>query len=104
MIEKRGLRSAVELAADKSHGTRLKYMGGCKCIPCRAANSRYEVERSAARKAGDWNGIVDADRARTHIRKLSKAGVGYKPVADAPGVARSAAFLIPCLIKKRIPP
>ena len=39
------LRSAAVLSIDKPHGTRLKYMGGCKCMLCRAANSRYETER-----------------------------------------------------------
>ena len=67
------LRSAADLSATKPHGTRLKYMGGCKCMLCRAANSRYETERAVARKNGDWNGIVDARAARRHILKLSKA-------------------------------
>jgi hypothetical protein len=81
------LRTAADLSATKPHGTRLKYMGGCKCMLCRAANSRYETERAVARKNGDWNGIVDARAARRHILKLSKAGVGYKSVADAASVA-----------------
>ena len=80
------LRSAADLSATKPHGTRLKYMGGCKCMLCRAANSRFETERAVARKNGDWNGIVDARAARRHILKLSKAGVGYKSVADAASV------------------
>jgi len=83
------LRSAADLSLDKPHGTRLKYMGGCKCMLCRAANSRYETERAVARKNGDWNGIVDARAARRHILKLSKAGVGYKSVADAASVAHT---------------
>lgn len=84
-----GLRSAAALAADKPHGTRLKYMGGCKCMLCRAANSRYETERAVARKNGDWNGIVDASAARRHVLKLSKSGVGYKSVADAASVGHT---------------
>jgi hypothetical protein len=83
------LRSAADLSLDKPHGTRLKYMGGCKCMLCRAANSRYETERAVVRKNGDWNGIVNARAARRHILKLSKAGVGYKSVADAASVAHT---------------
>jgi transcriptional regulator with XRE-family HTH domain len=77
------LKSAAILSADKPHGTRVKYMGGCKCMLCRAANSRYQTEREAAKKAGDWNGIVEAKRARRHLQRLSLQGVGRRAVADA---------------------
>ncbi len=96
------LRTAADLSATKPHGTRLKYMGGCKCMLCRAANSRYETERAVARKNGDWNGIVDARAARRHILKLSKAGVGYKSVADAASVAHSVVAEIRAGRKLRI--
>lgn len=26
------------------HGTRSRYVGGCRCIECRAANARYAAE------------------------------------------------------------
>jgi hypothetical protein len=77
------LRDVAALAAQKSHGTRLKYMAGCKCLPCRAANSRYECERAKARLAGDWNGLVPALAARRHLLRLSKQGVGRRAVAAA---------------------
>jgi hypothetical protein len=77
------LRDVAALAAEKSHGTRLKYMAGCRCLPCRAANSRYECERTRARLAGDWNGLVPAKAARRHILRLSKQGVGRRAVAAA---------------------
>lgn len=88
------MRPILELAADRPHGVRLKYMAGCRCMLCRAANSRYETERAAARKAGDWNGLVSAKAARRHIEKLSRAGIGYKAVADASGVAASIVLKI----------
>ena len=96
------LRSAAVLSIDKPHGTRLKYMGGCKCMLCRAANSCYEAERGVARKNGDWNGIVDARAARRHISKLSKAGIGYKSVADAASVAHTVVAEIRAGRKLRI--
>lgn len=68
------------------HGLRARYMAGCRCLPCRAANSSYECERAAARKRGEHNGLVSAAKARAHILKLAKKGVGYKQVADASGV------------------
>lgn len=81
------LRSAGDLAADNPHGVRIRYMAGCRCVPCRAANSSYETERAAARRRGEWNGLVCAKRAVAHIRDLSYKGVGRKQVADAAGLS-----------------
>jgi len=75
------LPSAFKLGAEKPHGTRLRYMSGCKCLLCRAANSRYECERAAARRAGQWNGLVSASVAKRHIRKLSRAGIGRRSIS-----------------------
>jgi hypothetical protein len=85
----RGLRPVSELAITRSHGDRLKYLGGCRCFKCRRANSDYERERKAAREAGDWNGIVSADRARRHMLKLARLGVGRRSFAAATDVAES---------------
>jgi hypothetical protein len=86
----------------RPHGTRLRYMSGCKCHPCRAANSRYEAERLAARKAGDWNGLVLTSRARDHIFKLRGQGVGYKRVAIVAGVSKTVIANIISGRKKKI--
>lgn len=88
-LHARGLRPIAELAAGRPHGTRLRYLAGCKCFYCRRANSDYERERQAARAAGDWNGVVDADRARAHLRKLARRGVGKRMVASVSDVALS---------------
>jgi hypothetical protein len=73
-----GLKPAAELA--KGCGTRLQYHAGCRCYFCRTANSDYERERVAARKRGEWNGLVDASAAREHLLKLRKQGVGRRAV------------------------
>ncbi len=73
-----GLKPAAELA--KGCGTRLQYLAGCHCYFCRTANSAYERERLAARKRGEWNGLVDASAAREHLLKLRKKGVGRRAV------------------------
>lgn len=70
------------------HGTRARYVSGCRCAPCRAANSEYARYRAKVREE-DWNGLVDAGPARRHLQKLSAAGVGYKTVADACDVGRT---------------
>ena len=85
-MQDRGLRPAEELFADKEHGTRYRYMAGCKCFYCRRANSDYERERKEARERGDWNGLVPADRARKHIEELSRQGVGRRTLSARCGV------------------
>jgi hypothetical protein len=85
-ISARGLKPHAILGAAKPHGTRLRYMSGCKCAACRRANSLYECERARARKAGDWNGIVSAEAARAHILKLRRAGVRRRAIAAASDV------------------
>ena len=89
MAYPKDLKPVTELGTGKPHGTRLKYMAGCKCMLCRAANSNYEAARKVERLSGRWNGIVPAAKARKHIIKLSKLGIGYKTVADIAGLACS---------------
>lgn len=83
------LERMTEACERHPHGTRLRYRGGCRCLTCRAANSRYECERAAARRRGEHNGIVPAKKARRRILELARKGVGYKQVADASGVAET---------------
>lgn len=85
----RGLRPVADLARDRQHGDRLRYMAGCRCADCRRANTAYETARAAARKAGDWNGIVPAAKARGHLAALSALGIGRRAVGDVCGVADS---------------
>ncbi len=90
------------LAERHPHGTRVRYVTGCKCMLCRAANSRYETERALARKNGDWNGLVFADRARAHLRMLSRRGIGRRLIADACGISDSMLHEIKIGRKRRI--
>jgi len=88
------LPSIAKLAASRPHGDRVRYLSGCHCMLCRAANSRYETTRAAARKAGDWNGLVPAGPARRHIEWLSLRGVGRDSVAAAADVGVTDITLI----------
>lgn len=88
-LSARGLRPISELADRRPHGDRLRYMAGCRCNQCRRANTAYETERVKARKAGDWNGLVSADKARAHLATLSGKNVGRRSVSDVTGVASS---------------
>ncbi len=86
------LKDVAALASSKPHGTRIRYMAGCRCLPCRAANSRYEVERQAARRRGEWNGIVPAVQARRHILMLGRHGLGYKHLAKLAHVSKNTVY------------
>lgn len=84
-------------------GSRAKYMGArCRCMLCRAANSRYETERAVLRRNGDWNGLVSAEPVRLHLLALSKKHVGYKSVAAASDVAPSILHEVRCGKKTQI--
>lgn len=88
-LRSRGLRPIAELAEGRDHGDRLRYAAGCRCKRCRAANSAYENRRVAARKAGEWNGIIDASKARAWIAHLSAHGVGRRAIAYASDVSET---------------
>jgi hypothetical protein len=71
-------------------GTRAAYVTGCRCAPCTVANRVYARARYRAQRVdGDWNGLVLADKARAHLLRLSRAGIGRKSVAAASDVAHS---------------
>lgn len=78
----RGLRTDT-----LAHGRRARYVAGCRCDLCRTANRNYARRRLHERRAGDWNGLVDAGAARAHLVKLSRQGVGRRAVAAATDVA-----------------
>jgi len=84
------------------HGTRARYALKCRCDDCRAANTAYERARAAARRSGDWNGLVPAARARQHLLKLSDQGVGRRAVAAATDIADSVLTQIRNGTKQRI--
>lgn len=72
-----------------AHGNRNRYLGGCRCADCRAANAAYQRESRRRRAAGQWNGYVPADRAREHLRQLQAQGVGRRAVAAASDVSKT---------------
>ena len=90
-----GMRPIHEIAARHPHGHRMRYVAGCRCDDCRAANSAREREYEIRRKAGESNPIVPADRARAHILALADAGVGMASVVAATDISRA----ILCKIK-----
>lgn len=79
----------------RPHGTHATYVhgpdrsregAGCRCGPCRAANSTYERER-ARRPEPPY---VSASSARDHVAWLASCGVGLKTVAKASRVSHGS--------------
>jgi len=77
------------LYAGYPHGQRYRYLAGCRCLPCRAANSRYSCARYQAAKAGDGNPLVPKRRLLARIKLWTGRGVGYKRLAGIAGIAKS---------------
>jgi len=66
------------------HGTRARYVCGCRCEPCRIANREYARSRYRAQHVRkEWNGLVSADKARAHLAALSEQGIGRRAVGEA---------------------
>lgn len=67
---------------DADHGTRGAYAKGCRCDPCTEANRRYEHGRGN----GAGTDLVDAAKARGHLRILLGRGAAQKALARAADV------------------
>jgi hypothetical protein len=84
------------------HGTRAKYVSGCKCLMCKAAASRYAVQRKFARLKGDTRELVDAGQIRDQICQLHQGGMSNRAIAAAAGVSLSIVIGIRSGVKLRV--
>lgn len=71
------------------HGTRARYVCGCRCDGCRRANREHANARARAIKAGDANPLVSATEAQAHLLFLSHMNVGRRAVRAVTGISRS---------------
>lgn len=77
------------------HGDRSRYVLGCRCDACRAANIAYQTAWMQRRRdAGIGNPKVPAKRAQAHIRKLGRQGVGMDAIAEATDIGRNTIWRI----------
>jgi hypothetical protein len=83
------ISTLAERSANYPHGTRARYVGGCKCLMCKAAASRYAVQRKLARSKGDTRELVDAGPAKERINQLHLAWISLRAIAAAAGVSLS---------------
>lgn len=65
-------------AARYLHGSRARYVSGCRCGACREANREYARLRTKLPP----NPLVPAGRVQAHIERLSARGIGKRAVAD----------------------
>lgn len=84
------LPSLETLAQRAEHGTRTRYVAGCRCPACREANNAYARLVGKRVRAGLGDPLVDASRARRHLERLSRYGIGRRTVADVAGVPPSS--------------
>ncbi|MEU2603222.1 helix-turn-helix domain-containing protein [Streptomyces albus] len=71
------------------HGTRARYLRGCHCDACRAANYRYLTRYRLDRERGTRR-RVDAEAPRRHAQTLYDAGWTTNQIAEAAGCAPTA--------------
>jgi hypothetical protein len=88
MFRPRQTPTCGERSAQPAHGTRPRFLGGCRCVACRAANARFRQRRRLVWRAGGGDKLV-SERSREHLRRLSSAGVGSIAVAQASTLGES---------------
>ena len=66
--------------------SRGRYVQGCRCDACRAANRAYE---RSTRLYGFQSSFVDAKPVRAHIAKLLASGYTKREICRASGVSRT---------------
>lgn len=88
--------------ANRPHGTRLRYLSGCRCLQCRAAHSREVGRYRRLALTGRGNPIVDATPMLEHLRRLQAAGLGYKRAATLAGIGHTVVFKVLSGRKRRV--
>lgn len=75
--------------ANHQHGTYSCYvLDRCRCQPCASAHRQYEQQRIRQQAYGRWDGLVDAQPSREHIRSLMARGMGLKRIVEVSGIAQ----------------
>lgn len=97
----------------RKHGTYARYHqgpdqhnqpGGCRCRPCRNANTTYARRRRRRIAYGQWPHLTDPTPARNHIATLHKAGTTLKTIAETTGLSTQTIWHIHSGRRKAITP
>lgn len=89
MVRPSDLPSVEKLSSNKRHGHKMRYMAGCRCWRCRAANSAYEQKLTENRRRYGPNDLVSTDRVYRHLKYLQQFGMGHKTVGRHAGVGKT---------------
>src|SRR3972149_1907362 len=84
----------LEQKARCQHGTRSRYPSGCRCQPCREANTRSAAGRRLERQAGNANPYISVSGARTHLEVLEGEGMNMRACSEASGIHYSQLYRI----------
>ena len=76
----------LEDCGRSSHG---RFVAGCRCKACRAANSEYEKQRVRNKAYGRPTYLVDAGPVRDRILKLRSMGYTNKEIERLSGVGHT---------------
>lgn len=68
-------------ASTRPHGYVRFKVEQCHCDICRAGNTAYVARRHRLIAYGRWQPYIDAEPARSHVKALGAAGIGWKRVA-----------------------
>ena len=79
----------IHFDATFEHGQRARYVRGCRCDLCTRANTLYARSRYRAVCRGDSDPLISSARARRYLKRLRRAGVGLRVVADLAQIPRS---------------
>lgn len=72
------------------HGTKMRYLAGCRCLSCRRGNRDYERKLQRDRKLYGPNDLVSPERVLAHLRYLKTFGMGHKTVARHARVSKTS--------------
>lgn len=62
----------------------------CRLPECVDRYNAYNSPRVRAKRAGTWNGLVDAAAVREHIRMLQDHGISPSSIAETCGIAKQS--------------
>ena len=79
----RGSGGVTTKETRSKHGTRSRYVGGCRCEACRASNAADRRARLVRRP------LVPVEPVAEHLRSLQAAGASRERIAQAARVGES---------------